>query len=302
MMEDIIVDDKDLVRLDLYVSNILTDYSRSYLGKKILEGKIRVNEKKVKASYKLECGDRISIDNIDDIFILEPREMKLEIVYEDEDILIVNKPSGIVVHPGKDNDNNTLVNGLIAYTDRLSTLDGEYRPGIVHRLDKDTEGLLIIARDNKVHEFLKEQIMNRSMVRKYLLLVDGSIEEDQFSVDRPIGRDPKNRLRMKVIDQNSKEALTHFTVVERFSDYTLLEASLYTGRMHQIRVHMKSIGHPVVGDSLYGSRKNRFGLNSQLLIAYKLGFIHPHTKKYMEVENKKLEALDKILNILRKEG
>lgn len=291
----------DSLRLDKFLVDKIYGYSRSYLAKKIKDQAVLVNGLRVKPSYLLEDGDKIKVRELEEKLDLIPEKMNLDIIYEDDSIIVLNKPRGLVVHPGKDNERGTLVNALLAYTDNLSDLDGDFRPGIVHRLDKNTEGLLVVAKNNESHEFLKKQLMENKMKREYLALVEGQIY-GQGQINQPIGRDPNNRMKMTVIEENSKPALTFYEVLENFQDYTYIKAGLFTGRMHQIRVHMSYLGHPVLGDSIYGSPSNDFNLRGQLLCSYKIGLVHPLTKEYMEFENKPSKDLLRVLNILRKES
>lgn len=300
-MENIIINNIEEKRIDIYLSNIYKDISRTKINQFIKDGSILVNNKKIKPSYLLQEGDNIFIKSFDEEkIILEPVNLPLDIIYEDECLIVLNKPKGLVVHPGVDKNSNTLVNRLLYHTDKLSDIDGEERPGIVHRLDKDTSGLLVIAKDNNSHLKIKEQLLNRTMKREYLLLVNGIVTKDNGKIHMPIGRDPKNRLKMTVINENSKEAITYYEVIKRYENYSYLKASLYTGRMHQIRVHMSHIGYPIVGDSIYGYPTNEFSLKNQLLHSYKIGFIHPQTNKYVEFINHDSIELNEVLEKLDK--
>lgn len=271
-------------RIDKYLSENL-DYSRTIIQKMIDNENIKVNDKKTKASYKLELNDTVLIDDSfkEETDIL-PENIKLDIVYEDNDLMIINKPSGMVVHPGNGNQEHTLVNALMGYTTNLS--DGsKTRPGIVHRLDKDTSGLMVVAKDDKTHELLADMIKHKKVERKYVALVWGVIKHEKGTINAPIGRDFSNRQKYTVTDVNSKESITHFKVLKRFKDATLVECILETGRTHQIRVHFTYINHPIVNDPLYGNRKiiNDFG---QMLHSKSIKFIHPITKEklYYEVD------------------
>ncbi len=270
-------------RLDKYLASN-TEHSRSTISKMLDAGYITVNGSIEKASYKVKENDEIEIK---DGFIEEtdvvPVEMPIDIVYEDNDIIVVNKPSGLVVHPGSGNYNNTLVNGLMHYTNSLSDINGEERPGIVHRIDKDTSGLLLIAKNNKSHAILTEYFKNHQNIkREYLALICGNFPHDSATIDAPIGRDPKDRKKMAVIAENSKAAITHLKVVKKYQDYTLVSLVLETGRTHQIRVHMNYIGYPVYNDPIYTTKKcTEFG---QFLHSYRMDFIHPITKKEMHFE------------------
>lgn len=270
-------------RLDKYLANN-TEYSRSTITKMLDADYITVNDKQEKASYKVRENDVIEIKEgfIEETDII-PVEMSIDIVYEDDDIIVVNKPSGLVVHPGSGNYDNTLVNGLMHYTQSLSDINGEERPGIVHRIDKDTSGLLLIAKNNKSHAILTEYFKNHQNIkREYLCLICGNFPHESATIDAPIGRDPKDRKKMAVTADNSKEAITHLKVVKKYKEYTLVSLILETGRTHQIRVHMNYIGYPVYNDPVYNTKKcTEFG---QFLHSYKMDFIHPITKKEMHFE------------------
>ena len=270
------------IRIDKYLSNN-TELSRTLISKMIDNGYILVNGKKTKNNYKVKENDVISIDDsFKEEINIEPEKMKLDIVYEDNDIMIINKPSGMVVHPGNGNYKGTLVNGLMYYTKSLSDVNGEIRPGIVHRIDKDTSGLIIIAKNNKTHEILGDYFKNKSITRTYIALVKGEIGTNSGTIDAPIGRSDKDRKKMAVTAKNSKNAITHFTVLKRYKGYTLIKCKLDTGRTHQIRVHMAYIGHPVYNDPVYTNDKcSDFG---QFLHSYSMEFIHPITKEKMYFE------------------
>ena len=275
-----IKDGKDFVRLDKYLMN-KTDISRSKIQEMIKQELVLLNGKKTKNSYVLKLNDVIEITGeLKEETDANPEKMDLDIVYEDDDLMVINKPSGLVVHPAAGHFSGTLVNGLLAHTNNLSTNNGNIRPGIVHRIDKDTSGLLVVAKNDKTHEALSKQLKDKTLSRIYVALVQGRINHDTGTIDAPIGRDINDRKKMCVTDQNSKEAITHFKVIERYKNATLIECKLETGRTHQIRVHMSYIKHPIINDPVYGSRKkvNDFG---QMLHAKEIGFIHPRTKKYM---------------------
>lgn len=298
-MKTIVIDDMhSLMRLDLFLMNELK-ISRSKIQELIKNSCVLVNDKSTKSSYNIKLGDTISIneleEEIDDII---PENIPLEIVYEDEDVIIVNKPNGMVVHPAVGNRNGTLVNALLYHSKNLSNLNGEFRPGIVHRIDAYTTGLLMVAKNNKAHENLAKQLENKTTTRKYVALVWGVIDHDTGTIDAPIGRDEKDRKKMAVTNINSKNAITHFRVLERYKEATLIELKLETGRTHQIRVHMNYIGHPVVNDSVYGKRKiiNDFG---QCLHAKTIGFNHPTTNQYMEFDSKLPQEFIDIINVFK---
>ncbi len=293
------VDEDDSQRLDAFLAKELDDISRSYVQKLIKDNLVSVNDKCVKSSYIVNEGDNIILHlpkpkNLE----IKPEDIPLDIVFEDKDIVIVNKPQGMVVHPAPGNYSGTLVNALLYKIDSLSSINGIIRPGIVHRLDKDTSGLLIIAKNDKAHKALSDDLKNRNVKRIYISLVHGELSKDTGTINKPIGRHPVDRKRMAVIAKNSKEAITHYKVLEKYNNYTLLEASLETGRTHQIRVHMAYINHPIVGDPVYSRRKNEFNLDKQMLHAYKLGFIHPRTGLYMEFETDLPEHFKNIKNLL----
>lgn len=273
-----IVDVND-VRVDKYLADN-TDYSRNLILNLIKNGDILVNGSKIKPSYKVKCGDEITINNVKtDTKDITPWDYPLDIVYEDDDIIIVNKPSGMVVHPGNGNKDHTLVNALKSYTDKLSDINGE-RLGIVHRIDKDTSGLIIVAKTNKAHEILGQYFKEHSIKREYIALLCGIFPHDTATIDAPIGRDEKNRLRMTVTPNNSKRAVTHLEVLKRYkAGFTLVKARLETGRTHQIRVHTKYIGYPVYNDPVYANKS--IGDFGQFLHSYSMEFIHPITKEKM---------------------
>lgn len=291
-------EDCEKERVDLFVSHIWGDVSRAKIQKMISDGDIKVNGKEVKPKYTVKCSDVIEIDydpSLDKIEI-EPEDIAISVVYEDEHLAVVDKAQGMVVHPGDGNYRGTLVNAILYRMDSLSDINGEIRPGIVHRIDKDTSGLLLIAKTNKAHESLAKQLEEHTVNRRYEALVEGVIKEDKGTIDAPIGRNPSDRKKMAVVE-GGKHAVTHFKVVKRYENYTLIEAKLETGRTHQIRVHMQFINHPLVGDPTYGIKKQKFKLNGQLLHAKTLGFIHPATGEYMEFHS---ELPDYFKDVLRK--
>ena len=270
------------LRLDKALSLILEDVSRSKVQTHLEGGYILVNQKKEKPSYKLVEGDLITIEDFpSEVSDLNPEDIPLDIVYEDDDLIVVNKPKGLVVHPGAGNEEHTLANALKFHSDNLSTLNGEFRPGIVHRIDKDTAGLLIVAKNDAAHAFLSNQLVDHTLGRKYYALVLGVIPENEGKIIAPIGRDQKFRQKMAVDLLRGKKAETHFKVIERFKDSTLVECALKTGRTHQIRVHMAYIGYPVIGDPIYGKGNRKMYDEGQLLFAHEIHFIHPKTKKEM---------------------
>ncbi|MEK5443202.1 MULTISPECIES: RluA family pseudouridine synthase [unclassified Fredinandcohnia] len=286
-------------RIDKVVSAFNSDWSRTQVQSWIKDGNIKVNGNNVKTNYKVNIGDHIHIE-IPEPQVLDvvPEEMNLDIYYEDADVLVVNKPKGMVVHPAPGHVSGTLVNGLMAHCNDLSGINGVLRPGIVHRIDKDTSGLLMVAKNDVAHESLVNQLVEKSVTRKYKALVHGIIPHDQGTIDAPIGRDKKDRQSMTITDENSKNAVTHFNVLERFKDFTFVECQLETGRTHQIRVHMKYIGYPLAGDPKYGPKKT-LDLGGQALHAGLLGFVHPRTKEYLEFESPLPAYFEELLEKLR---
>ena len=287
-------------RLDKALSLFKSELSRSYIAKLIDEGKVLVNDKLEKASFKVKENDEITLLTIEEkVSEIAKEDIPLDIVYEDDDIMIINKVQGMVVHPANGHYSGTLVNALMSQADSLSTINGVVRPGIVHRIDKDTSGLICIAKNDIAHRFLSEQLKDHTMAREYMALVRGVIKENSGTIDMPIGRDKKDRQKMGV-DKNGKPATTHFQVVERFHDHTLVKCQLVSGRTHQIRVHMAAISHPVEGDPLYAGRNyDRLYKNGQLLTAYKLKLIHPSSKKEMIFEIDLPDYFKEVLDKLR---
>ena len=285
-------------RLDKVCSEIFSDYSRSQIKQLLDGGNITVNGKTEKAKYKVKSGDVIRLEEPETKTLeLRPENIPLDIIYEDDDFLIVNKPKDMVVHPAPGHDEHTLVNALL-YHCPLSTINGTFRPGIVHRIDKDTSGLLMVAKNDKAHRSLAKQLKDKTNIREYVALVHGRIAEDEGTINAPIGRSLKDRKKQAVV-KDGRNAVTHFEVLKRYRDYTFVKCILETGRTHQIRVHMKYIGHPLVGDPLYGPKKTIKG-NGQFLHAGKLGFVHPTTGKLLIFEaplpkifQECLEKLDK---------
>lgn len=299
---DIKVDDGDtLDRIDKFISEKVQDMSRSRVQQLLNDEVIFVNQAPCKAKYKVKNGDHITacFEDMNEMEAI-PEKMDLDIRYEDHDVIVINKPKGVVVHPANGNQSGTLVNGLLYYCKDLSGINGILRPGIVHRIDKDTTGLLIVAKNDKAHASLSKQLQTKSVNRLYYALVHGVIEHEFGTIDAPIGRDSKDRQKMAVTAENSKDARTHFKVIERFHDYTLVECRLETGRTHQIRVHMQYIGHPVVGDEKYSYRKT-MKTQGQLLHAYQLTFIHPSTGETITVDAPLPKQFKDILEELRNE-
>ena len=294
----IVVSDDCNERIDSYLSqNEELDLTRAKIQSLIKSKNILVNGKEVKSSYKVQTGDEIDITIVEENLDVEAEDIPLDIVYEDDDVIVVNKPSGMVVHPSLGNISGTLVNALMNHS-KLSSVNGEFRPGIVHRIDKDTSGLLVVAKNDKAHLFLSEELKDHKIKRTYIALVHGLIKFDTGTVDAPIGRDKNDRKKMCITSVNSKEAITHFKVLDRYKDTTLLECKLETGRTHQIRVHMKYIEHPIVNDPVYSRDKNIDGFG-QMLHAREISFIHPTTKKEMTFTCDVPEEFDKILNIYK---
>lgn len=299
-MKTIKITEECFKRLDQYLTEN-TDYSRSKIQKMLKDEDILVNNNPVKSSYNLKINDLITIDEQEEPPMnAEAEPIPLDIVYEDEDVIVVNKANGIVVHPAVGNAKGTLVNALLYHAKSLSNINGEFRPGIVHRIDAYTTGLLVIAKNNKSHECLARQFEEKTNHRKYLALVWGVIPNDTGTIDAPIGRDLTERKKMAVTSKNSKHAITHFKVLERYKRATLIELTLETGRTHQIRVHMNYIGYPVVNDPVYGRRK-LIDETGQCLHAKELGFIHPTTGKYVSFTCNTPECFNNILNIFRDE-
>ena len=274
-----LVVNSDGERIDKYLA-LNTDYSREFIGKMIKDGFIKVNDKTVKASYKVCLDDVIDIDeSYKTQSDIEAEDVSFEIVYEDNDLMVINKPSGLVVHPGNGNTHNTLVNGLMMHNKKLSDIGGDDRPGVVHRIDKDTSGLMLVAKTNKCHELLSDDFKNKRVKRTYIALLKGVFPHDSATIDAPIGRDKNNRLKMTVTADNSKNAVTHLKVIKRYDKYTLVSLNLDTGRTHQIRVHMEYIGYPIYNDPVYTTHEaTSFG---QFLHSSEVDFIHPITKEHL---------------------
>lgn len=303
MIKNIVVNEEEKIRLDSYIAKKDESLSRSMIQKLLEENKITVNGNNVKTSYKVQLGDKIQIEIEPPKEVkIEAEEIPIEVIYEDDDILVVNKPKGLVVHPANGNPDGTLVNAIMAICkDSLSGIGGELRPGIVHRLDKDTSGLLIVAKNDKAHINMSEQIKDRKVKKTYIALVRGTIAENEATINMPIGRSTKDRKKMAV-NKNGKEAITHFKVLDRYTtskaSYCLLEVKIDTGRTHQIRVHMAEIGHPVIGDMVYSNGKNEFGIEGQCLHAKRLEFNHPINEKEMKLEAPMPEYFENIIKEL----
>ena len=273
----------------------------SHAQKLIANGDVVVNDEAVSKNYKCKSGDIIKVTIPEPVLLdIKPENIPLDIVYEDDDLLVVNKPKGMVVHPAPGNADGTLVNALMFHcSDSLSGINGVIRPGIVHRIDKDTSGLLIVAKNDAAHLHLAEQIKEHSFTRRYRAVVHGNIKDDEGTVDAPIGRNPKDRKKMAVTTENSRNAVTHYKVLERFGSFTYIECQLETGRTHQIRVHMAYKGHPVAGDPVYGPRNTPTEMNGQCLHAGLIGFIHPRTGEYLQFEAPLPDYFEKFLRKLR---
>ncbi|RCX17119.1 ribosomal large subunit pseudouridine synthase D [Anaerobacterium chartisolvens] len=301
-LERMIIDEgTEGIRIDAWLSERLEGFSRTYIQKLLEDGLIKVNDKRVKVNYRLRADDSIEIsvpepERLD----VRPEKIRLDVVYEDGDIIIINKEKGMVVHPAAGNHTGTLVNALMDYCgDSLSDINGIIRPGIVHRIDKDTSGVLVVAKNNNAHERLSERLKDHDIKRVYAAVVEGVIKEDSGKIDAPIGRHPVERKKMSVNTKNGRRAVTYFKVLERFRDTTYVELTLETGRTHQIRVHMSYIGYPLVGDMVYGKKKQKYGICGQMLHARVLGFIHPIKNEYMEFEARLPGYFEELLQSLR---
>lgn len=297
-----ITEENSNIRIDRYLAEQCPDLSRSYIQKLVKDGAVFVNNRQIKANYKVQPQDQVIL-TIPDMQVPDilPENIPLDILYEDQWLLIVNKPKDMVVHPSAGHMEGTLVNAVMAHCgEHLSGINGVLRPGIVHRIDKDTTGALLICKDDTVHRDLAEQLKVHSIKRRYRAIVQGNLKEDQGTVDAPIGRHPTDRKKMAVNYKNGKEAVTHYQVLERFGNATYIECRLETGRTHQIRVHMASLGHPLLGDTIYGSSKNPYHLQGQALHAMILGFVHPITREYLEFQAPLPEYFIKLLDKLRK--
>ncbi|MBU3190533.1 RluA family pseudouridine synthase [Clostridium bowmanii] len=288
-------------RLDVFISSKFENKSRSHI-QGIIEGEnALVNGKCRKSNYKLKLDETVTLAIPDPVELnVQAEDIPLDVLYEDSDVIVINKPQDMVVHPAPGNYSGTLVNALLNHCTDLSGINGVLRPGIVHRIDKDTSGALVVAKNDNAHNCLAMQLKDHSMTRSYVALVEGIIKPDEGTIDQPIGRNPNDRIKMGVVE-NGKKAITHYKVIERFESHTLVECNLETGRTHQIRVHMAKIGHPLVGDLVYGFKKQRFNLKGQALHAKRLGFIHPSTHEYMEFSSPLPAYFEKIITKLRNE-
>lgn len=287
------------IRLDVFISNEFEEKSRSYIQGIIEKENATVNGKCRKSNFKLKLDDIIALSIPDPVELnVKAEDIPLDVIYEDSDVIVINKPQDMVVHPAPGNYTGTLVNALLNHCTDLSGINGILRPGIVHRIDKDTSGALVVAKNDRAHNSLAAQLKDHSMTRSYLALVEGVIKDDEGTVNEPIGRHPKDRIKMEIVE-SGKKAITHYKVIERFDGYTLVECNLETGRTHQIRVHMAKIGHPLVGDLIYGFKKQKFNLKGQVLHAKRLGFIHPTTNKYMEFDSPIPSYFEKLITKLR---
>ena len=288
-------------RLDVWLTATLIEFSRSYVEKLIADEKVTVNGRKVKSSYRLKADDEIRV-NVPEPKLLEVKaeEIDLDIIHEDDDIIVINKPRGMVVHPAAGNYTGTLVNALLSHcSGALSDINGVIRPGIVHRIDKDTSGVLVVAKNNRAHTLLSEMLKEHEVNRIYIAVAEGIITEERGTVDAPLGRHPVDRKKMAVNIRNGRKAVTHFKVLERFEKTTLLELRLETGRTHQIRVHMSYIGHPLVGDCVYGKKKQVYELEGQALHANTLGFMHPGTGEFVQYTAEPPEEFTTFVHSLR---
>ena len=304
-MEELVLNvskEKCNLRIDKYICEEMNDKSRSYIQGLIEKQEVLVNGNKIKSNYKVKENDTVTIN------ISEPKELNIipqnipiDILYEDSDLIVINKPKGMVVHPAPGNYEDTLVNALLYHCKDLSSINGVIRPGIVHRIDKDTTGILVVAKNDDAHNFLSDQLKDHSMTREYYALVEGRMKNEEGVINNPIGRNKKDRLKMGIVS-DGKRAVTHYKVLEVYKNTTLVRCILETGRTHQIRVHMASIGHPLVGDTVYGFKKQRYKVEGQMLHARTLGFIHPKTKKYMEFSKELPDEFKNLLNKIKSEG
>ncbi|MBP2644725.1 MAG: rluD 3 [Firmicutes bacterium] len=288
-------------RVDVYLAQRIPEFSRSHFQKLIADGQITIQGKQVKANYKVQPQDCVQINLPEPVQVeIMPEDIPIDVLFEDKDVIVVNKARGMVVHPAAGNYQGTLVNALLKHCGDLSGINGEIRPGIVHRLDKDTSGVMIVAKNDAAHIHLAEQIKNRTAGRKYLAIVYGNVQSEDGLIDAPLGRHPIDRKKMAVTFQHSRPAKTKFRVIERFGNFTVVECSLLTGRTHQIRVHMAYIGHPVAGDPKYGPKKNAFQISGQALHSAELTFEHPTTGQNMQFSAPLPKDMQDILELLRK--
>lgn len=298
----LITEELDGERIDKALNFLIESLSRSFIAKLIKENKVWVNGKTIKASYVLKTDDEVLFNLPPSIQPdIQPEHIPLDILYEDKDIIIVNKPKGMVVHPAAGHYSGTLVNALMYHCGHeLSGINGVMRPGIVHRIDMNTTGSIIVCKNDKAHNYIAEQLKEHSITRKYHAICYGALKEEEGTINKPIGRHPNDRKKMAVNEKNGKEAITHYKVLKHFQNYTYIECQLETGRTHQIRVHMASIGHPLLGDEVYApGRKHPFNLEGQTLHAKILGFIHPETKEYMELDAPLPKYFNSLLNKLQ---
>ncbi len=290
------------IRIDKYLSEMMPEQSRSYIQKLIKDEAVSVGAGPVKSSDKVNGGDRVEVRLPEPVVLdVKPENIPLDILYEDDDVIVINKPKNMVVHPSAGHESHTVVNAVLYHCrDQLSTINGVLRPGIVHRIDKDTTGVIVVCKNDRAHNFLAEQLREHSITRRYHAICCNNLVDDTGTVDAPIGRSPADRKKMAVNFQSGKPAVTHYRVLERFGKYTYIECALETGRTHQIRVHMSSIGHPLLGDPVYGPANCPFKLDGQVLHAKILGFIHPTTGEYMEFEAPLPEYFARLLTLLRR--
>ena len=294
-----VLEDENNIRIDKALSVRFKDVSRSHLQNLIENGSVKVNDKDVKSNYKLKINDKVSVEIPEPVNLtVEPEDIDINILYEDSDVIVVDKKQGMVVHPAPGNYSGTLVNALLYHCKDLSGINGVIRPGIVHRIDKDTSGILVVAKNDYAHIKLAEQFKDHSITREYVALVEGRMKNESGTIDKPLGRNPKDRLKFAVVS-DGKRAVTHYKLLENFKDESLVLCRLETGRTHQIRVHMAYINHPLVGDPVYGHKKQRFKSNGQFLHARKLGFIHPRTNEYMEFVSEIPDYYKQVLDKLR---
>ncbi|WP_186429990.1 RluA family pseudouridine synthase [Clostridium sp. BSD9I1] len=297
----LITEENKSKRLDTFLTENFDGKSRSFIQGLIEKEEVLVNSNIKKSNYKLRIGDEVQVNIPDPTHVnIEPEDIPIDIIYEDSDVIVVNKPQGMVVHPAPGNYEGTLVNALLNHCSDLSGINGVARPGIVHRIDKDTSGILVVAKNDNAHNKLSEQFKEHSITRVYLALVEGVIKEDEGTIDAPLARHPKERIKIAIVP-SGRRAVTHYKVIKRFKEHTLVQCKLETGRTHQIRVHMCHIGHPLVGDPVYGYKRQKFNLEGQMLYAQKLGFIHPKTNEYIEFQCDIPSYFKNVLDILEKQ-